>query len=343
MPMRPELRRRGALLAASLICTALCAGCGEVHARLTLGPPRPLTVAIGGQPSALYASLYTARADGDFARGALSVTIARPPGSDPLRALELGSADVAIVSEPALLAARDDGAQVVAIAALVRQPLDGIVSLARQPVTGARALSGRTIALSPTPLARAQLASALASVHLSPSRIRQITVAGDLNAALRARRAVATLGGLWPIDAVALTLAHQQPQVLEIQRAGVPTYSQLVVVVRVNEAHRNGPLLRAFLQSLTRGERAAAANPAAAAATLAKLNPRLSAQFERAVLAITLPIASPSDSSKPFGYQDPYAWQTFGAWMYRYGLIAHARDAGLAITDEFLPGQGAGG
>ena len=341
MPMRPELRRRGALLAASLICTALCAGCGEVHARLKLGPARALTVAIDGEPSALFASLYEAQAHGDFALGALAVTIERPPGSDPLRALESGSAQVAIVSEPALLAARDAGAPLVAIGALVRQPLDGIVSLAGRPITNARSLAGRTIAISPTRLAGAALATALAGAHIAPSRVRRLTVAGDLTPTLIGKRAVATLGGLWPIEAVTLALAHQRPQVLEIQQAGVPTYSQLVVVVRVSEAHRDGPLLRAFLQSLTRGERATAANPAAAVATLAKVNPRLSARFERAVLALTLPISSPSDPSKPFGYQDPYAWQAFGAWMHRYGLLAGTRNAGLAITDEFLPGQGA--
>jgi putative hydroxymethylpyrimidine transport system substrate-binding protein len=342
MPMRPELRRRGALLAASLICTALCAGCGEVHARVALGPPRPLTVAIDGPPNALYAALYTAQADGDFARGALAVTIARPPHSDALSALQLGSAGVAIMSEPALLAARDRGAPLVAIGALIPQPLDGIVSLASRPITSARALAGRTIAIRPTPLARAQLATGLAGAHLSPARVHQLTVAGDLNRPLSARRAVATLGGLWPIDAVALTLAKQPPHVLEIQQAGVPTYSQLVVVVRVSEAHHDAPLLRAFLQSLTRGEHAVAANPAAAAAVLAKVNPRLSARFERAVLAETLPISAPSDSSKPFGYQDPYAWQAFGAWMRRSGLISQAGDSGLAVSDEFLPGQGGG-
>ena len=341
MPMRPELRRRGALLAASLICTALCAGCGEVHARIKLGPARALTVAIDGEPSALFASLYEAQAHGDFALGALDVTIARPADSDPLQALESGSAQVAIVSEPALLSARDSGAPLVAIGALIRQPLDGIVSLAGQPIANAGQLSGRTIALSPTPLAAAQLAAALASAHLRPSRVRRLVVAGDPVSALRARRAVAALGGLWPIDAVTLKLAHQRPQVLEIQQAGVPTYSQLVVVVRASEAQQDGPLLRAFLESLTRGERAMQSNPARAIAALVKVNPGLSAQFERAVLGLTLPITAPSDPSKPFGYQDPYAWQTFGAWMHRNGLLARARNAGLAITDEFLPGQGA--
>jgi len=339
--MRPELRRRGALLAASLICTALCAGCGEVHARTKLGPARPLTVAIDGAPSALFASLYEAQAHGDFALGALAVTIERPAGSDPLQALESGTAQVAIVSEPALLSARDAGAPLVAIGALIRQPLDGIVSLAAQPISNARLLAGRTIAISPTPLASAQLASALANAHLKPSRVRRLSVAGDPVSALRARQAVAALGGLWPLDAVTLKLARQRPEVLEIQQAGVPTYSQLVIVVRVGEAGADGPLLRAFLESLTRAESALQSSPAQAIAALVKVNPRLSAQFERAVLGLTLPISAPSDPSKPFGYQDPYAWRAFGAWMHRSGLLAHTPNAGLAITDEFLPGQGA--
>jgi ABC-type nitrate/sulfonate/bicarbonate transport system substrate-binding protein len=150
---------------------------------------------------------------------------------------------------------------------------------------------------------------------------------------------VATLGDLWATDAAALALAHHPAEVLEIQRLGVPTYSQLVIAVRLQEAHHDGPLLRAFLQSLTRGQRAVAANPAAAAATLVKVNPRLSRSYELAVLKETLPIASPTDSSEPFGYQDPYAWQTFGAWMHVHGLIG-PQNAGLAMDPEFLPGQG---
>ena len=341
MPMRPELRRRGALLAASLICTALCAGCGEVHASSRLGPTRPLTVAIEGEPNALFAPLYEAKANGDFALGALAVTIERAPGSDPLRALQSGGAKVAIVSEPALLAARDTGAPLVAIGALIPHPLDGIVSLARAPITNARSLAGHAIAINPTRLAGAELATALAGVQLAPSRVRRLTVAGDLTHVLSTHRAVATLGGAWPIDTVTLELAHQRPQVLQIEQAGVPTYSRLVIVVRTSEAQRDGALLRAFLQSLTRGERATQTNPAAAVSALVNVNPRLSARFERAVLRLTLPLSSPSDPSKPYGYQDPYAWQRFGAWMTRRGLLTGGRNAAYAITDEFLPGQGA--
>jgi putative hydroxymethylpyrimidine transport system substrate-binding protein len=336
MPMRPEPRRRGMLLAASLICIALCAGCGEIHTQTAIGPPRPLRVAVAGPPSALYASLYAAQADGDFRLGALAVTIIHPP--DPLRALQSGAAGVAVASEPALLAARAGGAQLVAIGALVSGPLDGIISLAPRPIATPPALAGATIAVSPTPLAAAEMESVLGAAQ--PAGVHWASTSGSLTAALRSGRVNATLGGPWPLELATLDLAHRRARVLQVQQAGVPTYSGLVIVVRVGEAHNGGPLLRAFLQSLTRGQRAAAANPAAIAATLAKLNPVQNAAFERALLAHSLPLAAPAGAGKPFGYQDPGAWQTFGVWMRVHGLRGGSANAGLAITDEFLPGQG---
>ncbi|MGA3360812.1 MAG: ABC transporter substrate-binding protein [Solirubrobacteraceae bacterium] len=337
MPMRPELRRRALQLVASLVCAALCAGCGEVHALTTPGPPRPLTVAIGGQPSALYASLYTAAADGDFRLGALAVSITQPPSA--LGALESGAAGVAVVSEPALLAARAAGAALVAIGALVRQPLDGLVSLSTRPVTGATGLTGATIAVSPTALAGAEMMTVLDADPVGG--VHWASTAGSLAAALTSGRAQATLGGPWPLEVAQLALRHHPASVLEVQQAGVPTYTGLAVVVRLREAHYDGPLLRAFLQSLSRGERAVAADPAAAAATLAKVNPRLSAALERAVLHETLPIAAPASASEPFGFQSPAAWQTFGDWMTAHRLLPPtAPNSGDAMDDEFLPGQG---
>ena len=334
MPMRPELRRRGALLAASLIGTALCAGCGVVHARTVLGAARPLTVAIDGEPSALYAALYAASSHGDFAAGALAVTIEQPKaGGDPLAALESGAAGVAIVSEPALLAARDRGASLVAIGALIRQPLDGIVSLASRPVISPRQLAGRTIALSPGGLAAAELDTAISTVAPPPARVRRVTVGGgELTSALSATHnpVAATIGGNWALQSVALELAHRRAHVVQIQQLGVPTYTELAIVVRVGEAHDDGPLLRAFLQSLTRGQRAAAANPAAVAASLAKVNPHLSVRFERSLLALTLPLAAPLGTQYPYGFQDPYAWQAFGSS--RCGSVAAAaRPVRIAI------------
>ncbi len=342
MLMRPELSRRGALLVAGLASIALLAGCGEIHARQTLGATRPVTVALDAQPGALFAALYAAQVHGDFAAGALAVKIVAAPGGDSLTALESGSATIAIASEPDLLAARARGSRLVAIGALVAQPLDAIVSLANRHISNAGQLAGRTIATSGTPLAAAELDTALAAAHVAAAEVRRLAAPASLNAALTKRRAIATLGGPWPIETTQLELANHPARVLELPAAGVPSYSGLVIVVRVAQAHHDGPLLRAFLQSVGRGERALLADPQAAVAALTAANPQLRPRFEHAVLARGLPITGAADPSQPFGYQDPLRWRAFGVWMQAHGLLARTIDGALAITDEFLPGQGAG-
>ena len=139
----------------------------------------------------------------------------------------------------------------------------------------------------------------------------------------------------------ALEQAHRSPTVLELPNAGVPTYSGLVLVVRVGEAHYQGA--------------AAAGVPAVAHARRhggrdgprrrrrrrsRTIDPRLDSAFERAALAALAPLVPPAGASQPFGYQNPYAWRAFGVWMHQHGLLRNANAGGLAITDEFLPGQG---
>lgn len=339
MHFAPALRRRGALLGAGVAAVMLCAGCGELAARSSDGPPRPLTVAIDGRPNALYAALYEAQAAGGFTRGALAVKLTTPPGGDSLGALENDRADVAVASEPQLLGARDRGAKLVAIGALVGRPLDAFVSLGRRPITDASALAGHSVASAGTPLASAQLDTALAGAGIAPGSVARVQAGSNLAGALAHGHAIATLGGPWPLEMAALEQAHHKPTVLELPNAGVPTYAGLVLVVRVGEAHYQGPLLRAFLQSLTRGAAAVAANPAGAATVLAHVDPLLSAAFERAALASVVPLTATASGSQPFGYQNPYAWRAFGVWMHQHGLLSNA-NAGLAITNEFLPGQG---
>lgn len=329
------------LRVAGVVCTALCAaGCGEFHARTTLGPSRPVTVALDGPPSATYGPLYAAQSAGAFAAGALRVQLVPAPGGDALRAVESGRATIAVASEPDLLAARDAGQQLVAIGALVGQPLDAVVSLARHPITSGAQLAGATVASAGTPLAGAELATMLARARVPVGRVRVVAAPAGLAAALTSHRAVAALGGPWPAEVVTLERGRHMPRVLELPHAGVPPYSGLVLVVPVSEARHDGPLLRAFLQSLARGAGALAANPAGAAATLASAAPGSSTAIMRSVLAQMTPLLAEPAGGRPFGYQDPQAWRTFGTWMRAHGLLRHGGDAAAAITDEFLPGQG---
>jgi ABC-type nitrate/sulfonate/bicarbonate transport system substrate-binding protein len=118
----------------------------------------------------------------------------------------------------------------------------------------------------------------------------------------------------------------------------VPTYDELVLVVREEEAGTRGQDLRAFLQGLTKGEQQARSDPNGAAELIAKANPSADAKLQRASIEATLPATLPSNRSKPYGWQDPSAWAVFGHWMFSHKLI-HS-DPNRAGLPEFVPGEG---
>jgi len=306
-----------------------------VHTKTTPGPPRQLAITLDGPPSVLFAPIYEALANGDFALGALHVTVSSA-ASDQTALTELadGHTQIAIVSEPSVIAARASGMPVVAVGALESGPLEAIISL--HPIGSPAALAGRTVAVDGTSLETAELESYLGSGGVAATQTRTIDAG---TGALTAHKAYAAIGR-WNYDTVALRLAHRHPSVIRIEAAGVPTFTDLAIVVRVGEARYDGAVLRAFLQSLTRGEQATASDPQAVARLLVRINPRLSMRFELAALSATQSVAQPAAAGRPFGYQSPFAWQSFGSWMQTHGLIANASLAGDTITDEFLPGQG---
>ena len=326
-------------LLASLCATAALAGCGEKRETLALpATATHVSVALDGAAGAPLAPLYAALAGGDFTRGGLAVSVAAQPGT-ALAALSGGSVDFAVASEPALLQARDRGAALVAVGAIVQSPLEAIVSIAPHRITTVTQLDGLTVAAPSTPLARAELETILRRAGVAPAGVRHLDAGTDPPRLLVRRTAAAILGD-WSFDAVRLGLSHRQPSVIKVEEVGVPTYNGLVVVVRQDEARTRGPILRTFLQALTRGVRATLATPAAAVDQLVAANPGLNRQLELASLTAALPALDPAPTGSTYGFVDPRAWRTFGSWMLSKGLLTRPDDAARAVTDEFLPGQG---
>jgi putative hydroxymethylpyrimidine transport system substrate-binding protein len=248
---------------------------------------------------------------------------------------------MAISYEPELLLARDQGLKVVSIGALVQRPLTSFIALPGRHVTKVADLAGKRVGTAGIAYQKAELQTALQAAGVKPGAVREVNVGFNLIPAMLSHRVDATLGGFWNYEAIQLELQHRHPVVIPVDRAGVPSYDELVLVVREDEARRRGQDLRAFLQALTRGERAVKANPAAAAALLVRANPSLESKLQLESIRRTLPAAQPADPSKPFGFQDPTAWATFGPWMFSHHLLAHEANTGLPpFTNEFLPGQG---
>ena len=48
-----------------------------------------------------------------------------------------------------------------------------------------------------------------------------------------------------------------------------------------------------------------------------------------------------AEGGKPYGWQSPPAWASFGNWMFSHALLKHDPNTALPpFTNEFLPGQG---
>ena len=223
----------------------------------------------------------------------------------------------------------------------MQRPLTSIIALPGHHVSSVADLAGKRVGTAGISYQAAELHSALAAAGVKPGSVQEVNVGFDLVPAMLSGKVDATLGGFWNYEAIQLRLLHKHPLVIPINKAGVPGYDELVLVVREEEARTRGQELRAFMQALTQGERQVAANPAAAAALLTKANPSLQPKLQLESIQSTLPAALPADKNDPFGWQEPAAWASFGSWMLAHGLLAHNPNAARQpFTNEFLPGQG---
>ena len=334
----PPIRTLGAVVACLLILSA----CGAKQDVIAAAKTKPFSVMLDWFPNADHAALYSAIAHGDFRAVGLEVHPVIPSESaEPLKLLAAGKVDMAISYEPELLIARDQGLKLVSIAALVQRPLTSIIALPSAHVKTVAQLAGKTVGTAGISYQAAELRAALSSAGVSPAKVKEVDVGFNLVPAMLSGKVAATLGGFWNYEAIQLELLHKHPVTIPVNQAGVPTYDELVLVVREDEAHTRGQDLRSFLQALTQGENEVRADPAAAAALVVKANPSLEGKLQLESIERTLPAAVPAEPGKPFGWQEPSAWASFGSWMLAKGLLQHNPNGGLPpFSDEFLPGQG---
>lgn len=334
---------RAAIVTFALAFALALSACGAKHDTLSATSAKRFDVMLDWFPNADHAALYEALDHGDFSAGGLDVHAVVPSESaEPLKLLADGKVDMAISYEPQLLLARAEGLKLVSIGALVQRPLTSIIALPGQHVSSVAGLKGKRVGTAGIPYQAAYLRTALQAAGVDPGTVKEANVGFNLVPAMLSRKVDATLGGFWNYEGLQLQQLHKHPLVIPVDRAGVPTYDELVLVVREDEAHTRGQDLRAFLQALSRGEQRARANPSEAAGLIVKANPDAERKLQISSIERTLPAMLPAGSSKPYGWQDPSAWARFGQWMFAHHLLrTNPNVQGLPpFTNEFLPGQG---
>ncbi|WP_320672623.1 ABC transporter substrate-binding protein [Patulibacter defluvii] len=340
-----NLRRLLPLLAAVLTTLGLTA-CGEKSEDVS-GAQRPpqerISLLLDYLPNADHAGLYAAQANGDFEKAGLDVDLQTP--QDPASVLGLvasGKVDVGITYEPELLLARSQGRDLVAFASVVSRPLTSLISLPKAKIDSPKDLEGKTVGTAGIPYQTAYLQTILKKAGVDPKDVKQVNVGFNLNGALLSGKVDATLGAFWNYEGVDLERRKRKPVVVPVDRLGVPTYDELVLVARNRTLIDRESAIRRLVRAIGQGYQAVRRDPEAGTEPLLKANRDLDADLQREAVAKSVDAFFPADAKKPWGWMETDDWASYAQWMLDQGLLKRQMPLDNVLTTDFLAGEGAG-
>ena len=334
--------RRILFLAALAAAVAACGEKPEPTAG-TSTAKEPFTVLLDYVPNADHAGIYAAQAAGLYAKAGLDVKIQAPPDpSAPLKLLQAGRADVAISYEPELMLARDAGAAgLVAVGALVQEPLTSLMALPAGKVSSAQDLTGKRVGTAGIPYQSAYLKTIEAKAGVTG--VKETNVGFNLVPAMVSKKVDATLGAFWNVEGVDLQRRGAKPVILKMPDLGVPTYDELILVARAKDLNAAGASrLRRFLQATAGGHRLLQDDPEVGVDALLKAEKGQDRALVDAQVRATLPAFFPKDKTKPWGYMEAQQWAAYELWMRDNKLLTRPPSDASPLTNEFLPGASVG-
>jgi putative hydroxymethylpyrimidine transport system substrate-binding protein len=308
---------RRALLALLVLALAACGGSGSSdHVALTLD----------WTPNPDHVGFYYARDTGLFGKAGLDVSIRAPSDpSAPLKLVAAGRSDLAVSYEQEVFFAAAKKLPVVAVASVIGQPLNSFMSIDPDVHTLAD-LKGKSVGITGVPADYAALETA--GIR---NDVKVVNVGYSLLPALLSHKVDAVVGVYRNVEGIELEQRGYHPTIIPLDRAGVPTYDELVLVAnsdRIESSHTYADTVGKFVRAFRQGTDAAVAHPDRALAILSKVTASKQS-FLAASTPATLELLG-------HGCLDTAAWSAFGDWMHAHGLLKTPVPAHDVVTQRFL-------
>lgn len=337
--------RRPALFLTAVLATLGLAACGEKSEQnaATTPPRAQLSVLLDFFPNANHAGFFAAQGDGLFEQAGLDVSLQTP--DDPATVLKLvaaGKVDLGISYTPEILMAREQGQDITAIASIVTRPLTSLVSLDKAGIDDPKDLKGKSVGTAGIAYQTAYLDTIVKNAGLQPDDVKQVGVGFNLQSALLSGKVDATLGAFWNYEGTELELKKRKARVVPVDELGIPTYDELVLVARADVLAEKESSIRRLVRAVNQGYEAVRANPEEGIKPLLAANKELDPELQLEVTKRTLDVFWPSDKTKPWGWLSHDTWTTYAEWMLENGLLTKRLPLDVAVTNDFLPGEGAG-
>jgi putative hydroxymethylpyrimidine transport system substrate-binding protein len=232
----------------ALLASIALAGCSETASEETV------TLALDFQPNAAHAGIYAALRD----ERSPTLEVRVPSSStDSIKLLTAGRADVAVVDIHDLGLARESGADLVGIGALVQRPLAAVI--AGEEIRRPRDLEGRRVGVTGLASDDAVLRAVVENDGGDFKRVDRVTIGFSAVPSLVAGRVDAVVS-FWNVEGVALRRRGVRTREFRVDDYGAPRYPELVLVTRRRNLNEKADDLRRLMDALAAGTRLALAN-----------------------------------------------------------------------------------
>ena len=177
------------LVVAAAALAVLASACGNSSTPATgsgsssphAAPAASLNVELDWVPNPDHVGFYFAQNKGYFSKQNLTVNFRVPSSAaDPLKLVGLNKADLAVSYEPEMFYGQQEGLPVVAVAAVVPVPLNGLIVSPKIPVTGLCQISGHSVGFTGVPSDFAFYDTLLHTCHLSAKQVPHQSVGYNL-------------------------------------------------------------------------------------------------------------------------------------------------------------------
>jgi len=150
--MSARRKTRLAAVALAAFLAIWLAACGEKQEPASPEHPHSFDLALDFYVNPDHAGIYTALDNGYFKRAGLDVHPQVPSDpSAPIKEVAAGRADLAVSYEPEMFYGQQEGLPVIAVAAVVPVPLNGLIVSPKIPVTGLCQIRGHSVGVTGVP------------------------------------------------------------------------------------------------------------------------------------------------------------------------------------------------
>ena len=300
--------RRFLPLLALIACLAACGGDDESGGGAERG-----TLALDFQPNAVHAGIYAAE----------NLDVRVPAAStDSLKLLAAGRADMSVVDIHDLGLAREQGADVVGVGALVQRPLAAVIAR-RGEIRRPRDLEGRRVGVTGLPSDEAVLRAVVEHDGGSFERVRRVTIGFSAVPSLISGRVDAVVS-FWNAEGVALRERGVRTREFRVDEFGAPRYPELVLTVTRDTLREREELVDSMLEEIATGTRAALGDRDAIVTELAREGGSdeelMRAQLEAVAPALVPPVRLDREALE--------AWAEFDA---EFGILREPPDVERAF------------